>query len=487
VHVLFVTPELAPVVHVGGIAEGLSAMARALVGLGVRVTVALPGHASADLRGVERTDDDATLSIPTPEGVVPVTASRGRLGSGVGVLVVDTPELASRPHVYGEDMHDATNARRWALFARAVVDLVVADEAAGRGYDVVHLHEWPVAMVAYLLKQRSRLPRARTMLTLHNLAHQGIFPRACLDALALGPEHADDTRLGFHGLVNYLKGGILAADALTTVSPTYARQILQAPFGELLEPWLGARADRLTGLVNGIDEELWNPRRDAALAAPFDADDLAGKRACKAAFLSEVGLTDCDDRPLVVSVGRLVPQKGSDLLARALPALLGAGAAVLVAGTGDGDLTEEVRAEAARSPARARYLGYVPDTTVRRLVAAADIVAMPSRFEPCGIVQLYALAYGAIPVVARTGGLVDTVVDAASDEARGTGFFQDAPTPEALATAIVRAIGALRSPVGAELQRRGMRAQNGWRWRVLPYRAAYDALVRAHPSPMPRG
>jgi starch synthase len=274
-----------------------------------------------------------------------------------------------------------------------------------------------------------------------------------------------------------MKAGILASDAVTTVSPTYAREILDSRHGELLDDILRRSQERLFGLLNGIDEAVWDPSCDPSLASSFDVDRLDGKRACKASLARDLGLDDGEARPLLVSIGRLLPQKGTDLLASALPALVARGANVVVAGTGEADLVRLLEEAASRAPARIRYLGFVDEEVVHRIVAAGDVLLVPSRFEPCGIVQLYALRYGTIPVARRTGGLVDTIVDA--EEEHGTGFLFDAPTAEALLDATVRALHAMASPAWTALQARAMRVNFGWTRQAFAYRELYRRLVSA--------
>lgn len=450
--VLFVTPELAPVLKSGGIGEGIAALVRELTAFGIEVTVALPTHPA----------------VQTPENVKTTHE----------VVVIDTPELAHRSAIYGDDMHDVENAVRFATFTRAVVDLVGQRAKAGAPFELLHAHEWPCAMVPYLTRERRpEVGPTRSVLTLHNLAHQGIFPKAVLSAFGLGPEHASDERLGFHGHVNFLKGGILSADVVTTVSPTYARQILRPPFGEALEPVLARRKDRIKGLVNGIDYAIWNPRTDENIPARFHADDLTGKAACKRALLAEVGIVD-SGRPLLVSVGRIVEQKGSDLLAAGIAAL-SAHVDVVVAGGGDPRLTQALEDAVRLSPDRTRYLGVVSDAMVHRLMAGADLVVMPSRFEPCGIVQLYAMRYGAIPIATRTGGLADTIEDTDDAVSRGTGLLYDEATSAGLVRAVQRAARAMSLPAWRGLVERAMQTEHSWRRRAQSYKTLYeDTLAR---------
>ncbi len=457
--VLMVTPELAPMVKQGGIGEGIAALTHELRGLGNRVTALLPFH--RDLQGHD-------LRPRPGHDAGGFRVLEGTLGNGLDVIVIDAKGLSERHEIYGNDIGDADNARRFGLFSRAVVDVVRDLAQRGDPIDVVHTHEWPCAVVPYLIRQRPELAQTRTVLTIHNLAHQGIFPVSeTLDALGLGHEHAGDDRLGFRGHVNLMKGGIMAADAITTVSPTYAREIQESRFGELLHEDLRRRAAQLSGLLNGIDYVLWNPRRDPAIAAPYDADDRSGKATCKAALVRELGLEE-RGRPLLVSLGRVVPQKGSDLLAASLEDIVKCGIDVVVAGGGDADLVSALTSAVGRvERSAARYLGVVSDDLVHRLMAGADLVAMPSRFEPCGIVQMYALRYGAIPVAANTGGLADSIEDGK------TGFLYDEPTAGGLVEAVRRAHAAMLGPAWPHIQERAMRAENSWKRRAFGYHGVY--------------
>lgn len=471
--VLHVAPEVAPVLHTGGVSEGIAALAAAEVRLGLDVTVAIPRlprleppWASPPVRCAEYT------YTRRGGGLEVVTVESAELPRGeerVGLLLVGSPELAAREDVYGEDARDLGSADRVGLFARAVVDLVAREADRGAPFDVVHAHEWPAAPIPYLLRERGGA-WPRTVLTIHNLMHQGVFPLDALASLGLGPEHGTVDRLEFYGHASFLKAGILAADAITTVSPRYAQEILGPEQGELLEGVLATRRDRLFGVVNGIDTRLWDPRTDPHLPSRFSEEDMSGKASCRERVLGELGLDPA--RPLVLSLGRVIEQKGSDVLAAAIPAIVDGGANVVVAGRGDAALEGLLAAAAALRPGRAAYVGFVADPLAHRLVAGSDVLVMPSRYEPCGIVQLYAQRYGVVPVVRRTGGLVDTVLDARVDSS-GTGFLFDALDAGALAVTVAAALEALASPAGDELRRRAARRAVGWDFPAARYLAIY--------------
>ena len=483
--ILFVASELAPMVKVGGLADVVAALSKALRLLGHKVTIALPRFPGVEAGGLMLArrltpvvlPPDPAKGIPAAE----VTVYDGRLGSGVDLLLLDAPGLFDRPGVYGEAGVDyPDNARRFGLFCRAVAEVVRQREEAGTPFDLVHAHDWPTALVPYLLRQRAS--RTRSVLTIHNLAHQGLFPAAEIAHAGLGPEHFSVDRLEFYGQASFLKAGILTADALTTVSTTYAREILTPEYGERLDGVLRIREKDLVGIVNGIDYAVYNPMTDPAIIAHYDAEDPSNKGRCKAALLQELGLEIRPERPLVVSVGRVVPQKGSDLVAASLPKILKGDVAVAIAGTGDPALVAKLQAAVAKAPERVAYVGAVPEPIIHRLFAAADIVLVPSRYEPCGLVQLYAQRYGAVPVACRTGGLSDTIVDCDAALETGSGFLFDKPTGPALVGGVQRALAAMTHPRWGALRRRVMRLDLGWDRPARRYDRVYRTAVASRPA-----
>lgn len=478
--ILFVASELAPMAKVGGLGDVVAALAKALRLLGHKVTIALPRYPAFAASGLMVARRLTPMMLPGPDGPTEVTVFDGRLGSGVELTLLDIAGLYDRPGIYGESGRDyPDNARRFGLFCRAVVELVRQRAAAGSGFDVVHAHDWPAAMVPYLLSDLAGGDDrgAATVQTIHNLGHQGIFPKDALATLGLGEEHWNPERLEFYGGINFLKGGILAADAITTVSTTYAREILEPEHGERLDGVLRTRKDQLVGIVNGIDYAVWNPMTDPHIAARYDAEDPSNKGRCKSAFLEEARLALAPDRPLVVSVGRIAHQKGSDLLAAAIPRLLRSDVSIVVAGTGDPAIGARIAAAVEGAPDRATYLGAISEPVVHRMIAAADIVVVPSRYEPCGLVQLYAQRYGAIPVAHRTGGLVDTIVDVDGQLETGTGFLYDEPSVEGLVGGVQRAIAASTSPRWGALRRRVMRLDLGWDRPARRYVQVYRSVA----------
>jgi starch synthase len=378
----------------------------------------------------------------------------------------------------GGDFGD--NAWRYGLFCRAALETLRRE--ADRPVDVIHLHDWHAGPAAI---QRDAwhgddpiLDRAAIVITLHNLAYHGWTPRAALGQLGLAPgggvvaADADG--------IDLLREGIVRAELANTVSPGFAREALTPDGGFGLDDVLRAKGDRFVGILNGLDTTVWDPARDGDLAATYSADDLTGKTACRADLLGRLGFDPADDGAVLGMIGRLDPQKGFDLLASAAPRLIADGARVVVQGSGDHQIAEAFRVLAAAEPERVALIERFDRVMARRIYAGADFFLMPSRFEPCGTGQMISLRYGTPPIVRRTGGLADSVIDERTHPGQGTGFSFDAATPAALAQACKAAI-AMRTADGAAwagLIARGMAVDFDWARGSAPrYAALYDRAV----------
>jgi starch synthase len=473
--ILFVTTELAPYVKVGGLADVSAALPKTLKALGHRVTVVLPRYAAFEDSGLLMARRLTPLRITLGETTHDVTIYDGRLSSQVELTLVDVPGYFDRPGVYGEKGEDyADNAQRFALLSRAAVELARQRAADGVPFDVVHAHDWPTALVPKYLKDLD-VPTP-SVLTIHNIAHQGVFPKDLLTQVGLAREAFNVDGVEFYGSINLLKQGIISADLVTTVSPTYAKQIQSGEEGYRLDGVLRAKG-RVLGIVNGVDYGVWNPATDSHLAARYDAEDASNKARCKGALRKELGFPLEPDVPIVACIGRVVPQKGMDLVADVVPRLVrGSDAQVVIAGEGDANIAAKLTEAAQKSHGRAVYTGGASEALVHRIFAAADIVLVPSRFEPCGLVQLYAQRYGALPVAHATGGLVDTIVDSDAKLETGTGFLFDEPTADALYGAVQRALSARSSARWGALRRRVMRLDRGWERAARQYEQAYKSL-----------
>ncbi|HKQ68307.1 MAG TPA: glycogen synthase GlgA [Polyangiaceae bacterium] len=479
--ILFVATELSPLVKVGGLADVVGALSKALRQLGHKVTLAMPRMPPLERGGLLVARRLTPLTFSLGDSQIEVTVYDGRLGSGVELVLFDAPGLYDREGVYGEGGQDyADNARRFAVFSRAAAELIRQRAEGGTPFDVVHVHDWPAALVPVYLRELERARGAAptpVVLTVHNLAHQGIFPRELMPALGLRDELFAPDKLEFYGKINFLKGGLVFADKITTVSATYAREIQTEERGHGLEGVLATRTADLYGITNGIDYATWNPATDAAIVARYDAEDPSNKERCKTAILRELDLPLAHRGPLVLHVGRMVVQKGTDLCVSVLPKLVFAGATLVLVGDGDAALIERATQATLEFPEQARFLKAAPEATVHRLFAGADIVLVPSRFEPCGLVQLYGQRYGALPVAHATGGLRDTIVDADAALETGTGFLFDQPDETHLLGAAQRAIAAHASPRWPSLRRRAMRLDLGWDRPARRYDQIYRVMT----------
>ncbi len=464
--ILHLASEMAPFAKTGGLGDVLAALPAAQAASGLHVTVALPAYGHYDWRKAE-----ATTAIER----LPVALGGARhevrvlelFVDGVRVLLIDHPAFSWRNGVYGDEHGEyGDNPFRFALYGKASL---AAAEALLDWPDVLHGHDWHTGP-AMVHAAQGGLPRPRIVFSIHNLAYRGIVPAEFVDHLSLPWEGFTADGFEFWGELCLLKAGLWAADAITTVSPRYAAEIQTPAFGEGLDGYLRARADRLFGIVNGVDYRIWSPEHDAYLAAPFSARDRAGKARCKAALQAELGLPIEPDLPLFAVVSRLTPQKGIDLLIDALPLVPNHRLQLVVVGAGDHSLLDRI--DDARPFDVATRFG-VDERLAHRVYAAADFFIMPSRFEPCGLGQLYAMAYGALPIVSPTGGLLDTVIDANSPTGEGCGIVLSRPTAGALQVGIKRALELYNTRHFDELQGRAMRRRFSWESSAAQYLRLY--------------
>jgi starch synthase len=493
--VLGVASEMYPLLKTGGLADVAGALPAALAPLGIRTRTLLPAHPS-----VIAAITDLRELAHWPQwfgGAARLLAARH---GALDLLVLDAPHLYARhgnPYLDATGRDWADNAVRYAALAHAAAR-VGWGEVAEFVPDVLHAHDWQAALVpAYLhyLGQGKRRPA--TVLTLHNLAFQGLFKADVWHLLGLPAEAFAMRGLEYHGDVGYLKAGIHFADAITTVSPTYAREICTLAGGMGLDAMLrwrqgagdgavggaggGASEGAVSGIVNGIDTEVWNPATDPHLVRRYSAESLDARAENKREIERRFGLPP-DDGALLCMVTRLTTQKGIDLVAATLDALVAAGARLAVLGTGDAALEEALRRGAQRHPERvAVKIGY-DEALSHLLQGGSDAILVPSRFEPCGLTQLYGLRYGCVPVVARVGGLADTVIDA-NDAAVKAGVatglqFADL-SAEGVLDAVRKTLAMYRRPeIWRGMQRAGMRADVGWQASAAEYAALYRRLAR---------
>lgn len=476
IKVLSVASECAPLVKTGGLADVAGALPAALRAEGVEMRTLLPGYPAV----LEALGKAAAVAQWDNLQGGPARLLAGR-AAGLELYVLDAPHLYVRDGtIYmTPDRYDwPDNPERFA--ALSLVAAEIAANGVGRGKaawtpDILHGHDWQAGFAPYYLKRRfgAAIP---SILTIHNIAFHGTAPAARLDALGL--EARDFHRGGFEfwGQINALKAGLVFADKLTTVSPTYAQELTRPEFGMGLDGVIRDRVQDLTGILNGIDTESWDPAHDPAIAQTFTT--ARGKAAAKRALRAEFDLPDSDG-PLCIVVSRLTEQKGLDLLLQALPALVDRGGQLVLLGTGDRAL-EIAFQQAAAHPNVAVHIGY-DEAMSRRLMAGADAIIIPSRFEPCGLTQLYGLRYGTIPVVALTGGLADTVVNAnaaalATGVATGVQVFP--LTSDAMAQALMQVVSLYEdAPTWRKMQKRAMAQPVGWEVSARAYGELYRSLL----------
>jgi starch synthase len=477
ISVLSVASECWPLVKTGGLADVVGALPAAVAPHGVTMTPFIPGYpAVMKALGRKRVVHSYDALMGAPARVL-ATKHDGR-----PMLVLDAPGFFDRDGgPYGDAMGRdwADNGLRFAAFARAAADVALG-RAGTKPFDVLHAHDWQAGLApAYLAYDGAAKARPRTVMTIHNMAFQGAFGRDLFPRLGLPQAAFSIQGVEYHGGVGYLKAGLALADAITTVSPSYAEEIRRAEFGMGLEGLILGREDRLSGIVNGIDPVQWNPAADTALAAGFSADDLRGRTANKRAVEAAFGL-DEGDGPLFVVVSRLTWQKGMDVLIEAIDHLVGLGGRLALLGTGDAAMEAGFHAAAARHPGRIGIrIGY--DEGLSHLMqGGGDAILIPSRFEPCGLTQLYGLAYGCVPVVACTGGLADTIIDAnlaAVSADAATGILFSPVSYQGLAGAITRAVRLFAdAPAWRQIQKRGMAADFSWSRSGATYAALYARL-----------
>jgi starch synthase len=485
--VLHAAAEIFPLVKTGGLADVVGALPEALRAQGADVRLVLPGL-PAILQGVER--QKVVCELGAMFGAGRITLKLGRLThSKVPAYVVDAPYLYRRPgnpYLTPQGHEWPDNLQRFALLGWVAAHLAAGELDTHWTPDVLHLHDWHAAMAcAYAVSHPG--PCAATVFTIHNLAYQGLFDQADFHMLGLPARLLVPGGLEFHGQLSFMKAGLKYAQRITTVSPSYAEEIATAQFGCGLDGVIRSRRAQVSGILNGVDGVVWNPASDALIAAPYSAESLDGKARCKAALQRELGLNLDAGAPLFGVVSRLTPQKGLDLVLAALPRLLEGqaegGAQLAVQGNGDPALEAAFAAAAAAHPGRVAVRLVYDEKLAHRIMAGADALLVPSRFEPCGLTQLYALRYGTVPVVRHVGGLADTVVDASGAalyEDQATGFVFGPATLDALGDALSRAVNAYRdSAQWRQLMLRGMAQNFSWAAAASQYMALYRETLAA--------
>ncbi len=440
--VLFATAELTPVARVGGLAEAAAGLVKALRAEGLEIDLVLPDYGGVEL------DNQSQILVDTPAWIGDVRIRRGNHKVVGDLILVHVPGM-DRPHPYvdnnGEGWPD--NDRRFMAFSAVVAALADATTP-----DVVHLNDWHTAAAVGLMT--TRIP---TVLTIHTLGYQGVMNRGWLDLVT-----RDAHRFAWYDAANPLAGAIELVDRVVAVSPNYAAEIVTQESGMGLHARLASLGDRLVGIRNGIDVSVWNPESDPHIAAHFSADDRTGRVACRTALAEEIGWAD-NNVPIIGVVSRLVEQKGIDLALEATRFLPTVPARLAILGAGSPWLSEELAAAAAAHPDTIWFYDGYDEPLAHRLFAGSDLFLMPSRFEPCGLAQMQAMAYGCLPIVTDVGGLHDTVIDADVHRSTGTGFVSSTVDAVGVVDAIHRGVRGVRhAGRKAAMQTRGMTTD--WSW-----------------------
>ncbi len=469
--VLFVTPECAPLVKTGGLGDVSAALPAALREAGVDARVLLPGYLPV-LKAAAPAVELATLGVLGHS----VRILDAKLPNGVPLLVADCPGLYARgggPYQAddGDDWED--NAVRFGVFSRLAAILGTGASPLAWHPDVVHCNDWPTGLTpVYLHFDRAR--RAKTLVTIHNLAFQGAYGFAQIAGLALPQQSLGVEGLEFYGRVSFLKGGMVYANAVNTVSPTYAREIQTVQLGFGMDGILRGLGDRLYGVLNGIDTATWNPEADPLIASRYGPLTLDRKAPNKRELRSRMGLDVASERPIAAMVSRLTSQKGIDIVTDAADALVATGLQIAVVGTGDRDLIARLEGARVRNPGNFAVVIGFDEELAHLLESGADMFLMPSRFEPCGMNQMYSQRYGTPPIATATGGLVDTITEA---DPKPTGFLMSEATPAALIEAAQRALAAWQDPKRwRAIQLNGMAKDFGWTQAANKYIEIYQKI-----------
>ncbi len=477
--VLFIAAEVAPFAKAGGLADVAGSLPKAIRALGHDIRVAMPGFGWIDRQGFRPLLEP--FSIPMGRGEAQVAVSQGVLGDDVPVYLMEHSGYFDRERIYGYE----DDAERFIFLSRAALETC---RRLNWQPQVVHCHDWHTAIVPNwlhtLYASDAFFAATASVYTIHNLQYQGVFGPEVLEIAGLDGYglivHPDVPR-ELNAAVNLMARGILFADAINTVSPTYAQEILTPEYGEGLDPLLRERRDVLHGILNGIDTEVWNPATDAYIAHRYDVQTLERRRENKRALQAVCKLPQDAQVPLIGMVSRLADQKGLDLLEQALESILDLGVQLAVLGTGAPRYEEMLRRAADRYPQQVAVTLTFDPPLASQIYAGSDMFLMPSRFEPCGLGQMIAMRYGSVPIVRATGGLADTVQDFDPETGEGNGFTFRAYDPQALLAAVRRAVETYRHPdTWRRLQRRGMQTDFSWQRSAREYVALYRQALEAH-------
>jgi starch synthase len=481
VRVLMITPEVTPFAQTGGLGEVLSALPGELAELGVEVDVFMPKYRGIDCDKYGLKETGLKINVDINARTVPAALWEFGDKRGVRYLFVKCDEYFDREYLYGTPEADyEDNAERFVFLCRSAIEMGLA---ASTHYDVVHSHDWQASLAPVYLRTlyagEQLLETSASVMTIHNLGYQGIFWHLDMPLVGVGWEFFTPKHMEFHGKLNFLKSGIVFADEVNTVSPGYRDEILTPEFGFGLEGILQEKGPHLTGILNGVDYKTWNPETDPLIAANFTSEDFTGKALCKTDLQRISHLPIRRDVPVIGMVSRLSDQKGIDILGGAIPSLMEHDLQLVLLGTGDARYQVSFREFAERYPDKIGVFLNYDYGLAHKIFAGADVLLVPSRYEPCGINQLYALKYGTVPIVRATGGLTDTVEEFDSEKDSGTGFKFKQPAPLALEETLFKALDLFIERPGTweRLMVRGMKRDFSWKRSAMEYVRLYEQAI----------
>ncbi len=475
--VLIASSEIVPFAKTGGLADVTGALARALRRAGIEADCVLPFYRCVDRGRFPVSQAGPSVRVPLGHREEVGTVEEADAGGGVRAFLVRNDRYFDREFLYGtRDGEYADNCERFTFFCRSVMEWLTR---TGQAYDVLHCNDWQTALIPAYVKTlysgEDAVRNAATVFTIHNLGYQGLFWNHDLPMTGLGWDLFNPKGLEFFGKLNLMKAGLVFSDLLTTVSPTYSREIQTPEYGYGLDGVLYERREDLFGIINGIDDEEWNPAKDPLIAAQFSRNDLSGKRACRSDLLAEFGWTGPVEEPVIGMVGRLTAQKGLDLLVEIGEWLAEQNLRLVILGAGERTYEEAMVELGRKHPDRISVRVAYDNRLAHKVEAGSDIYLMPSRYEPCGLNQIYSLQYGSVPIVRHTGGLADTVIDADENPEGGTGFKFRGYGAEELKNAVTRAVSAYADrPRWERIVSAGMGKDFSWG----PSAAEYVALYR---------
>jgi starch synthase len=476
--IAMIASEAVPFAKTGGLADVLGTLTTALENLGHEITLILPAYRCALRSEFHVRELPLKLSVQISDRQEDATVLQSRIGKSIAVYLVRADRYFDREFLYGTPAEDyPDNAQRFAFFNRAALEILRAYPV-----DIVHSHDWQTSLAIVFLKTQSaryqETAAAKTLLTIHNLGFQGLFEESKWPYLNLDRKYFTPQFLEFYGKVNFLKGGLVFADKLTTVSPTYAQEIMTQEQGFGLEGVVRQRAADLVGILNGVDYSEWNPWTDPYLQPHHGENNRTVKRNCKKQMRQILDLPDFNNVPVVAMISRLTPQKGIDLVESAFDRLMERELQFVLLGSGDARYAEFFRGAAERYPDRVAVRIGFDEKLAHRIEAGADIFLMPSLYEPCGLNQMYSLKYGTIPIVRAVGGLKDTVQEYDPRTESGTGFVFESYDPDTMLDAIDRCLAAFRDKTAwTDLMRRAMSMDFSWDRSAEAYSALYQQLM----------